>query len=108
MSKIEQQVMASVAVIYAVHALMSMTALKLYALVASVWAFGALVWVAHVEQNFVQVMNGGVFAAGNFILSAFVHTRTPVQLVILVAVFAFGSLAIDFARSLSASRTLQA
>lgn len=108
MTKIEQQVMASVAVIYATHALVSMTALKVYALAASAWAFGALVWVAHVEQNFLQVMNGGVFAVGNFILSAFTHTRTPVQLVILVAIFALGSLAVDLARRLSTPRSLAA
>jgi aminopeptidase-like protein len=107
-SKIERQVMASVAVIYAARALMSATAAKIYALVISIWAFGALVWVAHVEQNFLQVMHGGAFAVGNFALSAFAHTRTLVQFVVLVAIFALGSLVVDMVRLTTKHQTLVA
>ncbi len=94
--------MASVGVVYTTKALVSATALKVYGLVASVWAFGALVWVAHVEQNLGQVMQGGVLAVGNFVLSAFAHTSTMVQVVTLVATFCVGSLAVDVVRSMSA------
>lgn len=103
MSKIEQQVMGSVAAIYAVKSLLSGTALKVYALVASVWALGALVWVAHIEQNFLSVTRGGVLAVGNFVLSAFAHTSLTVQAVTLVAAFAAGSLLVDFTRAAASS-----
>jgi hypothetical protein len=104
-SKIEQQVMASVAVIHTTRKLTSMTALKVYALVLSLWSLAGLVWVARVQENFLQVMNGGVLAVGNFVLSAFTHTSTLVQLVSLVLIFALGSLVVDLARSVSAPRS---
>ncbi len=100
-STIEQQVMASVGVIYWAKALVSATAVKAYALVASVYALGALVWVAHIEENFLQVMNGGVLAVGNFALSAVSNTSMAVQAVLLVAIFAMGSLALDLAKTVS-------
>lgn len=103
-SSIEQQVMASVGVLYTAKALVGATALKAYTLVASVWALGALVWVARVEENFLQALNGGVLAVGNFVLAALVHTSTVVQLVLLVAVFALGSLAVDLVRKANRSR----
>ncbi|HEV7449758.1 MAG TPA: hypothetical protein VGP13_04460 [Candidatus Paceibacterota bacterium] len=105
-SKIEQQVMASVGVIYTARAVVSATAFKLYALVASVWVLGALVWVARVEENLFNAMNGGVLAVGNFVLYAVTHTSLPVQMVLLVAALAFVSLALDLVRTVGHRRQL--
>jgi len=99
-SKIEQQVMASVGMVYTARRLVSATALKVYALVASVYVLGILVWVAQVQANLLNVMNGGVLAVGNFVLYAVLHTNFMVQAVLLVAIVAFGSLAIDLVRTL--------
>jgi hypothetical protein len=38
---------------------------------------------------------------GNFVLYAVLHTSVAVQAVLLVAIFTFGSLAIDLARSVA-------
>lgn len=105
-SKIEQQVMASVGVIHTARRAVSMTALKVYALVASVYALGILVWVSQVQANFLSAMNGGVLAVGNFVLTAVMHTTFVVQAVLLVAIVALVSLAIDLARTLSSQRQL--
>jgi hypothetical protein len=105
-STIERQVMASVGVIHTVRRLVSFTALKVYALVASVYAFGALVWVAQVQNNLLHVANQGVLAVGNFVLYAVMHTSIAVQLVLVVALVAFVSLVIDIARSLATPRRL--
>jgi hypothetical protein len=99
-TKIEQQVMASVGVIHTARRVLSLTALKVYALVASVYALGALVWVSEIQANLLQVMNGGVLAVGNFVLYAVTHTSTAVQLVLLVATVALVSLALDLVRTL--------
>lgn len=100
-SKIEQQVMASVGVIHTARRMVSGTALKVYALVASIYALGILVWVARIGENLAQVMNGGVLAVGNFVLYAVLHTTFVVQAVLLVATVALVSLAIDLARTLT-------
>lgn len=102
-SKIEQQVMASVGVIHTARRMVSGTALKVYALVASVYALGILVWVSKVEENLLNVMNGGVLAVGNYILAALMHTELAVQMLLVVATLALVSLAIDLVRS-SATR----
>ncbi len=93
--------MASVGVIHTTRRLLSRTALKVYALVISAYALGIMVWVSRVEENFVQVLNGGVLAVGQFVLTAFANTSTVVQLVTLVAVFCVGSLMVDLARNVS-------
>lgn len=103
-SKIESQVMASVGAIYAARRLASATALKLYALAASVYALGVLVWVSKIEENLLSIANGGVLAVGNFVLYAAVHTSIAVQAVLLVAAIALVSLAADIVRSVSAGR----
>ncbi|MDB5225579.1 MAG: hypothetical protein JWL87_531 [Candidatus Adlerbacteria bacterium] len=105
-SKIERQVMASVGLVYTTRRLLSYTALKVYALVASVYALGVLVWVERVQENFLHVMNGGVLAVGNFVLSAVAHTSAAVQLVLLVVMVAIFSLALDAARSVSGQRSI--
>lgn len=93
--------MASVGAVYTVRRLVSATALKVYALVASVYALGALVWVARVQENFLGAMNGGVLAVGNYVLVALAHAEFAVQAVLFVATIALVSLAVDLARTLT-------
>lgn len=93
--------MASVGAVYATRRLVSAAALKLYALVASVYALGVLVWVSKIEENLLSVMNGGVLAVGNFALHAVTHTNSATQVVFAVAVFAMSSLALDITRSMT-------
>jgi hypothetical protein len=96
--------MASVGVIHAARRLTSATALKLYALIASIYALGVLVWVSRVEENLFHAANGGVLAVGNFVLYAITHTSIAVQLVLFVAAAALISLAADMLRSISAGQ----
>jgi hypothetical protein len=103
-SKIERQVMASVGVIHAARRLASATALKIYALAASVYALGALVWVSEIQANLLHAMNGGALAVGNFVLYAVTHTTFAVQAVLFVAAAALISLAADLARSVSSGQ----
>lgn len=100
-SRIERQVMASVGVIHTARRAVSLTALKIYALVGSVYALGILVWVARVQENLLQVLDGGVLAVGNFVLAALAHTNIAVQAVFLVAIVALVSLALDLVRTLA-------
>ncbi len=51
-SRIEQQVMASVGVVYATRQLVSATALKLYVCALSLVGLAKLVWVHRVFENF--------------------------------------------------------
>src|SRR3989344_8294608 len=99
MSKIERQVMASVGVIYVVRQIVSATALKIYALVASVWALGALVWVARIEQNFAEALRGGFTHVSSYLFAAVFNTTVFVQAVILLVAVVALSLAIDFVKS---------
>ncbi len=97
--------MASVGVIHTARRIVSPVALKVYALVASVYALGVLVWVSKIAENFAHVMNGGILAVGNFVLSAVTHTSGLVQLVLLVVMLALLSLAADAIRA-AAPRSL--
>lgn len=94
-TKIEQQVMAGVAVIHTARRAVSATALKVYTLVASVYALGILVWVSRIQENLLEVMNGGVLAVGNYVLFAISHTSMAVQATLVVATVALFSLAFD-------------
>lgn len=94
-SNIEQQVMASVGVIHTTRRIFSATAFKVYTLVASIYALGILVWVSRIQENLLEVMNGGVLAVGNYVLFAVTHTSVAVQATLVVAVLAFFSLALD-------------
>ncbi len=105
-SKIEQQVMASVGVIYGVKQLVSATAIKLYVLGMSVWALGALVWVARVEQNFMTALRGGLPKVSVYLEVALMHTSVYVQLALLVAALAGISLLVDIIRTLSPQKRL--
>lgn len=89
MSKIEEQVMGSVAVIYAARALFSITAFKVYALVLSLGGIVAFVSVPHVASNFVNVaQGGGVGSVALFVVSAVVSTTLLVQLALMVGAVA--------------------
>lgn len=87
--------MASVGVIHTARRMVSATALKVYTLVASVYALGILVWVSEIQTNLLNVMNGGVLAVGNFVLYAILHTSPAVQATLMVALVAFASLVLD-------------
>lgn len=100
-SKIEQQVMASVGVIYSARQLVGATALKLYVCALSLYGIAKLVWVARVWENFSAVGWGNAFS---FASSALLHTHLPVQLAFAVFVLAGVWFAVDIIRSLSAPR----
>lgn len=103
MTKIEQQVMGSVAVIYAARQLMSATALKLYVCAASLYGIASLVWVAKVFENLERV---GIADSLQFVIAAVLNTNTLVQLLLIVGAFAALSLVIDLVRSISIQRRL--
>jgi len=100
-SRIEQQVMAGVGVIYATRQLVSATALKLYVCVLSLYGIGRLVWVSHVFENWANVGLQGSF---QFFTSAVLNTHLPVQLILAVLLVAGISLLVDMARSITAPR----
>src|SRR3989338_5596464 len=101
-SKIEQQVMAGVGVIYTARQLVSATALKLYVCVLSLYGIGRLVWVSHVFENWANV---GLQGSLQFAASAVLNTHLPVQIALLVLVFAGVSLLLDFTRSVVSPRS---
>ncbi len=103
-TKIEQQVMASVAVIYTARQLVSFQAVVFYALLLSVFGISLLVSVPHVLENFSSVARGGVPSIIVFLESAFTGTTVVVQLGLLVAIFALGTLCAEFIKSFSSSR----
>ena len=107
MRNIEQQVMASVAVIYAARKLVSFQAVVCYALVLSIFGISLIVSVPHVLQNFSSVARGGVPSILTFLGVAITGTKLMVQLGLLVVIFALGSLTASFFRSFS-GRTLLA
>jgi hypothetical protein len=102
-SKIEQQVMAGVGVVYAARQLVSTTALKLYVCVLSLYGIGRLVWVSHVFDNWSRVGLDGTF---QFVTSAVLHTHLPVQIALLVLAIAAAGLIRDLARLSTPSKAL--
>jgi len=102
-SKIEQQVMASVAVVYAVRKLLSRRALEVYALATSAVVLWQLVWIHKVFENFVAIEKNGLDAIADYLLVAVTNTNLAVQLTLAVATVAFIFLIIDTVRSTSAS-----
>src|SRR3989338_10773745 len=99
-SRIEQQVMASVGVIYATRQLVSATALKLYICILSLYGIGRLVWVSHVFENWANVGLQGTLQFATF---AVLNTHLAVQMTLVVLMFAGVSLFLDFTRGVSAS-----
>ncbi len=98
MSKIESQVMGSVAVIYGLRALVSPAALACYAAV-SIAAISFAVSVPHVARNFALSAQGGLPHIIGFTLAAIVGTSIVVQLGLLIAALASTSLLVGIARS---------
>lgn len=105
MKNIEQQVMASVGVIYTARRLTSMTAFKAYALAVSFAGIAAFVSVSNVMQNFASVLqSGGVDRILNYVLVAVTQTTLPVQLALLMGTMALLSLAVEMVRSVTQPR----
>lgn len=94
-SKIEQQVMASVAALYAARQLTSATALKLYVCVLALFGIAKLVWVARVFENLANVGTGKFF---EFIFVAVVNTDVWVQVALVVLAVAGVGLIRDLLR----------
>ncbi len=98
MSKIEQKVMASVVVIYAVRRATSPFMLKMYTLVLSVVGIAAFVSLSHVTSNFMSAMQGGLPSIATFTATALLQTKFVVQLALVVGAAAVASLSIDVLR----------
>ena len=98
-SRIEQQVMAGVGIVYAAHLLLSRAALELYALALSAVALWQLVWVHKVFENFFTAEHAGLGALGNYLFVAVEHTQLAVQVTLLVAVVALIGLIVDTMQS---------
>ena len=103
-SKIERQVMASVGAIYLARTLTNLTALKIYALILSVWGIGRLVWVSRILDNFFAVEKHGIGSIANYLFVAVEHTNIAVQLTLFVAALALVSLVVDFVKSVTSQR----
>ena len=88
MSKIQQQVMASVLVVYALRRATSPFALKAYALSAALLALVLTVSVPHIATNLMQV---GLSGLGAFIVGAVRSTTLTVQVMTFTA-FLMGAL----------------
>jgi hypothetical protein len=101
MSKIEQRVMGSVAVIYTARQFVSALAIKLYVLLTGLIALVQLTWVHKIFANWAQVGLGGSF---NFLTYAILHTHPAVQFTLIVLVVTGVSLAYDLMRP---ARTLR-
>ncbi len=99
-SNIEQQVMASVAVVYMARQLTSATALKVYALCVSLAGVAAFVSVPHVAANFFAVESGGFSSIATYLLSAVTGTRLVVQLALGVVALIGVSFIVDAMRLL--------
>lgn len=100
-SRIEQQVMASVGVIYTARRFVSAAAIKLYILVAGVAALAQLTWVHRVFENWANV---GLAGTLNFLTYALTHTHPMVQITLIVLVVAGMSLARDLVRPVRVAR----
>jgi hypothetical protein len=99
MSAIKTKVMAAVFLIRATRMAKSPTALKVYAIVLSVWGISRLVWVGKVIENFATANHAGIDAGLNYLLAAVGHTNLGVQVMLAVAACAFVSLFADTLRA---------
>ncbi len=104
MSKIEQQVMAGVAVVYAARKLTSRLALECYALALSVAGLAFFASLPHVFANLAQVAQGGAVSIGVFFISAVLGTKLVVQLALLIGAVALVAMGVDIARSSAPAR----
>lgn len=108
MSKIEERVMAGVAMVYVARRLMSRTALECYALFLSAFCLTLFVSLPHVEHNFLVVERGGLPSTATYLVSAVLNTRVAVQAVLLLGVVAVALLVWDAARSFIAPAAVAA
>jgi hypothetical protein len=99
-SRIEQQVMAGVGVVYALRQLTSRVALECYALAAAGIALWQLTWVHKVAANFLNVEHQGLGAMGTYLSYAVVHTHPATQISLVVAAAAGIALIVDATRTL--------
>lgn len=108
MTKIEQQVMASVAVIYATRMLVSATALKLYALAVSAAGIAAFASIPNVLHNLELVASSGPANVVFFILYAVLGTTIVVQFALAVGAAAAVSLLVSAVRGVLPGRAFAA
>jgi hypothetical protein len=104
MSKIEQQVMAGVAVVYTARKLTSRFALECYALALSFAGAAFFVSLPNVFQNLTHVAQGGVVSIGVFFLTAILQTKLVVQVATLIGIASLILIGVDMARSATPSR----
>jgi hypothetical protein len=97
---IEQQVMGSVAAVYAARRFANPFMLKVYALVLSAAGIMAFVSLSHVGANFLAAQSHGAPAVSTFVFSAVTKTTLIVQCALAVGAFAFISLVLDATRSI--------
>ena len=90
--------MASVGLVYAARTLLGLRALKLYALILSLWGIMKLVWISKVAENFVIAEKAGLSGLGNYVLVALEHAHLAVQLVLIICILASVSLFLDVTR----------
>jgi len=100
-SKIEQQVMAGVAVVYTTRKLTSHFALECYALVLSFVGAAYFVSLPNVFENLTHVAQGGAVSIGVFFLTAILQTKLAVQIALLVGAASLVFMGVDVARSAS-------
>ncbi|HVY73168.1 MAG TPA: hypothetical protein VG984_03960 [Candidatus Paceibacterota bacterium] len=105
-SKIEQQVMASVGVIYIARKLTSRIALECYALLLSFAGAAYFVSLPNVIANFAHVAQGGLVSIGAFLVAAVLGTKLVVQIAVIVGAGALLAMVADIVRSTPASRSL--
>jgi hypothetical protein len=104
MTKLEQNVMAGVRVIYMARKLTSPRALALYALALSVLGISLFVSLPNVATNFTQVASQGWNGISTFLLFAVLHTKVFVQLALVAGTLAFCALMVDIVRAGGQSR----
>jgi len=104
-SRIEEQVMASVAVIHTGRKLVSRVAVELYVLAASAIALWQLTWVHRVFANLTAVEHGGAGATAHYLQYAFLHTHLPVQIATAAAAVALVAFIVDTTRTLLTPQT---
>ena len=97
-SKIEQQVMASVAVVYTARRLTSRFAFECYALGASFIGAAFFVSLPHVAANLSNVASGGIPSISAFFISAILGTKLIVQLAVLVGFCSVVALGVDMTK----------
>ena len=96
---IEEQVMASVGLIYLGRRLVGLTTLKVYAFLVAAYALVQLTWVHKVIENFFIVERGGLGSIATYLLVAVEHTHLAVQITLVVLAVLGLSLLRDMIRS---------